>query len=163
RAGEVALVPGPRPGRDLRRREVVPAPLEQLCPLDPAGGGGPGRGPPRGRRERPGEGGGAGGTAGSGSRTVPAGPRGASMHSRAAGNCVTYDPGARLPRAPSPDWLNGYDSWATVWNRAWRCVRLVGGTAFLFNCKRDILPPPAGHDHNSASRYPYYALNPRLG
>jgi hypothetical protein len=29
-----------------------------------------------------------------------------------------YDLGARLPRAPSPVWPNGYDSWAAVWNRA---------------------------------------------
>jgi RNA polymerase sigma-70 factor (ECF subfamily) len=28
---------------------------------------------------------------------------------------------------------------STVWNRARRCVKLVGGTASLFNCKRDIL------------------------
>jgi hypothetical protein len=43
-AGEVALVPEPRPGRDLRQREVVPAPRELLGPLDPAGDDVPVRG-----------------------------------------------------------------------------------------------------------------------
>ena len=58
-AGEVALVPEPRPGRDQRRREVVPVPPERLGPLDPAGDDVPVRGQPGGRRERPGERGGA--------------------------------------------------------------------------------------------------------
>jgi hypothetical protein len=48
------------------------------------------------------------------SRTVTATSHCSSMESRSARNCVTYDPGAWLPRAPRPVWSNGDDSWTAV-------------------------------------------------
>jgi hypothetical protein len=54
----MAPVPEPRPGRDLRPREVVPAPRELLGPLHPAGDNVLVWEQLGGRLERPGEGGG---------------------------------------------------------------------------------------------------------